>query len=123
MIKLLGLSAAVIATMSIGFYFYYQHSQNTIQDITRQLATMTVAFEQEKVAVEHLQTVYKKQTSTLLQLAEDNTNLSQDKDRLVDKLIKHDLEELSRAKPNLVEGIINNGTQEVFDNFRDITSQ
>lgn len=123
MIKLLGLSAAVIATMSIGFYFYYQHSQNTIQDITRQLATMAVAFEQEKAAVEHLQTVYKKQTSTLLQLAEDNTNLSQDKDRLVDKLIKHDLEELSRAKPNLVEGIINNGTQEVFDNFRDITSQ
>jgi len=56
-------------------------------------------------------------------LATANTALSVERDALSTKLMKHDLEELSRLKPGLVEKRINDATKELFSSFMSITAK
>jgi hypothetical protein len=43
-------------------------------------------------------------------------------DTLLEKLHDHDLTRLSEQRPGLIEGVINNGTEELFDELETITS-
>ena len=76
-----------------------------------------------------------KQDSTIKALQEDrdkfqklNTELSAKiieankyKDKLIDKLRKHDLTSLSMKKPMMIEKRINNATKKLFKHFEDFS--
>jgi ribosomal protein L3 len=79
--------------------------------------------EEQKNTIATIKNKYEQQTSSLTSLLASNATLTREKENLSNKLMKHDLEELSRRKPALVETRINNGTKELFDSFVTITTE
>ena len=58
----------------------------------------------------------------IISLLKDIEGLQKESQDLRDKFIEHDLKELAIRKSGLIEKAINKGTQEVFDEFNEITS-
>lgn len=118
------LYAAVIITALTGsFYIYYQSSQHKIAVLTESNTKLTMAVETQKKTIAAIQERYKTQTAAIASLAESNASLSLEKDALSNKLMRHDLEELSRRKPALVETRINNGTKELFSSLTNLSTK
>ena len=105
------------------FTVYYKNTQQQMLTLEQTRITLELAVKEQQAAIQQIQTSYKIQTSSLMSLASTNSELSIEKEILSNKLMKHDLEELSRRKPGLVETRINNGTKELFSSFRSITAQ
>jgi hypothetical protein len=122
-INLIGILLILLLTSASIFTVYYKNTQQQILTLEQARITLEVAVQQQQAAIQQIQTSYKLQTSRLMTLASANSDLNLEKDILVNKLIKHDLEELSRHKPILVETRINNGTKELFSSFMSITAQ
>lgn len=116
------LGILLLATSGL-FTVYYKNTQQQLVVLMEDKAKLTIAIDQQKAAIDAIQTQYKQQTTSLMSLAASNTSLSAERDALSNKLMKHDLEELSRRKPALVETRINNGTKELFSSFMSITSK
>ena len=112
----------LLASASI-FTVYYKNTQQQMLTLEQTRITLELAVKEQQAAIQQIQTSYKIQTSSLMSLASTNSELSIEKEILSNKLMKHDLEELSRRKPGLVETRINNGTKELFSSFRSITAQ
>ena len=117
------ISAALLVTMSSSFFAYYKHTQNTIESLRRSNGELAVAVEQQKVAYEIAEKKYKQQTTSLSMLLTSNAKLVSEKEALSTKLMEHDLEELSKRKPVLVEKRINDGTKKLFDSFTTLTTE
>lgn len=113
----------IIAGLSIGSYRYYQTSQAAKQILIENVAKLNVVVEEQKATIIAIQQRYKQQVTAAINLVEANSTLNSEKLALSDKLMKHDLEELSRRKPGLIETRINNGTQDLFDSIIAITAQ
>ena len=105
------------------FTTYYKHTQEELLTLATDKAKLDAAVQEQQLAIQAIQTQYKQQTTSLMALASSNASLSVERDELSNKLMKHDLEELSRRKPALVETRINNGTKELFSSFMSITSK
>lgn len=113
---------AALGSVSTVSYIYYKSSQATIKIQAENIAKLSVAVETQKETIAALDTFYRKQTAILNELTTVNSELQAEKIALSDKLIKHDLEELSRRKPVLVEKIINDGTKKLLDSFTTLTT-
>jgi len=105
------------------FAIYYKNTQNQLIGLAKDKAALGLAVEEQKATIESIKTQYKQQTNSLMTLATANTALSVERDALSTKLMKHDLEELSRRKPGLVEKRINDATKELFSSFMSITAK
>lgn len=105
------------------FIIYYKHTQDQLLVMAADKAKLDAAVQEQQLAIAAIQTQYKQQTTSLMNLASANSSLSAEKDALSNKLMKHDLEELSRRKPALVETRINNGTKDLFSSFMSITAK
>lgn len=105
------------------FAVYYKNTQNQLIALAKDKAALGLAVEEQKATIESIKTQYKQQTNSLMTLATANTALSVERDALSTKLMKHDLEELSRLKPGLVEKRINDATKELFSSFMSITAK
>ena len=108
---------------------YYWWSNGKINDLTEQLnvAITNTALLEQSVETQN------EQISTLLVDQEasnkrinDLQTLNREAERKVSELRKtfdeHNLNNLSLAKPGLIERIINNGTKKVYDNIRELTN-
>lgn len=116
------LIALLLASGGI-FTIYYKHTQDQILVMAADKVKLDAAIQEQQAAIDAIQTRYKEQTTSLMNLASSNASLNSEKDALSNKLMKHDLEELSRRKPALVETRINNGTKELFSSFMSITAK
>ena len=105
------------------FTAYYKNTQQQILLLKQDNIALDIALKEQQDTIQQIQASYKLQTTSLITLASANYNLNIEKDALSNKLMKHDLEELSRRKPVLVETRINNGTKELFSSFMSITAQ
>lgn len=121
--KTLLLSAGFIFIISSSFYVYYIKSQASIKTLKENITKLELAINEQNKTIEYTQKYYSAQAAALTQLQLDKQQITQENQKLVDKLVKHDLEELSRQKPKLIESRINNGTQQVFNDFTTITSR
>ena len=110
------LTALLIST-AVASSWYYKYSQGVIMTLTENNAKLELAVETQKSAMEAMQKSFETQAAALTNLSANNQNLSAEKDALSNKLMKHDLEELSRRKPGLIETRINNGTKDLFSSF------
>lgn len=101
-------------------YFYY--SQTKISSLNSLVAEQAITIATQEQTIVEIKKIVTKQINALNQLNESNSTLNKEKDELVNKLIKHDLEELSKAKPGLVEKRINDATKTIIDEFNSITA-
>lgn len=103
----------VVAVLSIALYFLW--SQNS------QLASLNQAFElrdqEQKAAIESLQSDFKVQTEGLLAIQSRNQEIEAEMSRYLDIFKRHNLSKLAAAKPGLIETRVNNGTKDVFDSI------
>lgn len=110
------------------FYLYYQSSQNTIQSLYEDLGTSRANEQRVKDEIvglnesirilEHQRT----EDQRKILVVQDEARVARlevEKLRAIFK--EHDLDRLSKAKPGLIENIINRGTKKVFDDFEDLT--
>jgi regulator of replication initiation timing len=122
-IKTTMLAAAILVIISSTFYTYYKISSNKIDTLVEANSKLTMAIEEQKNTIAIIKSRYEQQASSLTSLLASNATLNIEKENLSNKLMKHDLEELSRRKPALVEKRINDGTKELFDSFITITTE
>jgi hypothetical protein len=117
------LATAILVIISSTFYTYYKISSNKIATLAEANSKLTMAIEEQKNTIAIIKSRYEQQASSLTSLLASNATLTIEKENLSNKLMKHDLEELSRRKPALVEKRINDGTKELFDSFITITTE
>jgi regulator of replication initiation timing len=117
------LATAILVIISSTFYTYYKISSNKIDTLVEANSKLTMAIEEQKNTIAIIKSRYEQQASSLTSLLASNATLTIEKENLSNKLMKHDLEELSRRKPGLVEKRINDGTKELFDSFITITTE
>lgn len=122
-INLIAILLILLLVSASIFTVYYKNTQLQILSLQKDRVTLEIAVKEQQEAIQQIQANYKIQTTSLIALASANADLSIEKEILSNKLMKHDLEELSRRKPVLVETRINNGTKELFSNFMSITAQ
>jgi len=117
LIVVVGLVGGVV----YGGYYYYKDTQSRIQTLTENNSKLEIATQQQENTINTLVEDRKKfeELNNELQTKLDNAN--QYKDKLIDKLRKHDLAKLSMKKPGLVEKRINNGTKKLFRSLENLT--
>ena len=115
---ILGVTCVLLASALV---LQHKLSQDRIQTLVANAAKLEQAVLEQQITIETMNKQHAVQTAALQDLAKANSSLNAEKDALVNKLIKHDLEELSRQKPGLIQQRINNGTQRVFDDFMSIS--
>jgi ribosomal protein L3 len=116
-------ATAILAIVSGSFFAYYKVASAEIATLKDNNIRLTIAIEEQKQTIVTIQSKYEQQASSLTSLLSSNSTLSKEKEELSNKLMKHDLEELSRRKPALVETRINNGTKELFDSFVTLSTE
>ena len=85
------------------------------------LSSLNQAFElrdqEQKAAIESLQSDFKVQTEGLLAIQSRNQEIEAEMSRYLDIFKRHNLSKLAAAKPRLIETRVNNGTKDVFDSI------
>lgn len=107
--------ASIIGLMLLGFYWYFNWSQNRIALLQANNAKLELAVEEQKKTIETMIAFQKKQNEDIKSLQNDLNSTLEYKNSLEEKLTKHDLEMLARKKPGLIEKRINDATKKVFD--------
>ena len=116
-------AGAILFIVSGSFFAYYKVASAEIATLKDNNIRLTLAIEEQKQTIATIQSKYEQQASSLTSLLSSNSTLSKEKEELSNKLMKHDLEELSRRKPALVETRINNGTKELFNSFVTLSTE
>ena len=119
--KLAIMSFVIMAVMAGGFILYYKHTQKTIATLQQNNAKLEGAVESQKAAIKSMDENFTKQS---ILVADLQIKLSEAEDgykKLASKLRRHDLEELSRAKPGLMEKRINKGTAKLILELEEIS--
>ena len=112
----------VITAMSGGVYFYYTSTQATIQQLRENNLVLEKANETNQETIAQLEETAELNRKLNEELQGKYNEAAGKVNALRDKLIDHDLTNLSMKKPGLIEKRINNGTAKVFDHLRVITT-
>jgi uncharacterized protein YhbP (UPF0306 family) len=116
-------TTVILAMLASSGYMYYQTSQHRIKVLTEVNSKLALKIDVQAKTITEIQLQYKQQTAALTSLNKSNASLYLEKEQLSNKLMKHDLEELSKRKPALIETRINNGTKELFRSLVDISTE
>ena len=113
-LKLSLIFLVIMGVMAGGFYFYYKDSQKRLAILTENAAKAELAVEVQKAAIISMKDSFEKQAVLVTNLQGKLSDAEDGYKKLSSKLRRHDLEELSRAKPGLMEKKINNGTKRLL---------
>jgi uncharacterized protein YhbP (UPF0306 family) len=116
-------TTVILAMLASSGYMYYQTSQHRIKLLTEVNSKLALKIDVQAKTITEIQLQYKQQTAALTSLNNSNASLYLEKEQLSNKLMKHDLEELSKRNPALIETRINNGTKELFRSLVDISTE
>ena len=122
-IKTAIIAILLMVTVSSSFFIYYADTQKTINVLRQNNTLLTAAIEEQKTAFAAVEKKYAQQSKSLATLLTSNASLTIEKESLSTKLMEHDLEELSKRKPVLVEKRINDGTKKLFDSFTTLSTK
>ena len=107
----------IVILIAITGVLYFQNQR---------LSSLNQAFElrdqEQRAAIETLQSDFQMQTQGLLNLQSKNQEIEAEMNRYLDIFKRHNLSKLAAAKPNLIETRVNNGTKEVFDSIEKDTA-
>lgn len=115
-------SGVLAGAISVAGYIYYTTTQNTIEELSAQVATQAVAIELSNKTIIKLQDDAVLNENAYIDL-EYRYKISEEyQDSLLDVLHKHDLTNLASKKPGLIESRVNEGTKNVLNDLERITS-
>lgn len=104
----------IVILIAITGVLYFQNQR---------LSSLNQAFElrdqEQRAAIETLQSDFQMQTQGLLKLQSKNQEIEAEMNRYLDIFKRHNLSKLAAAKPNLIETRVNNGTKEVFESIQE----
>ncbi len=98
--------------------FLYLQTQSLIQNnskLTSELNSKTKELEELSSSFANFQNSIKEQEIALNTVYEDNINTRRQMTQALKIFREHNLQELSKAKPGLIELRVNNATQRIFD--------
>jgi hypothetical protein len=113
-LKLSLIFLVIMGVMAGVFYLYYKDSQKRLAILTENAAKAELAVETQKAAIISMKDSFEKQAVLVNNLQGKLSDAEDGYKKLSSKLRRHDLEELSRAKPGLMEKKINNGTKRLI---------
>ena len=113
---------AIVLILSLvsGGYYYFQTMQDTIQQLRENNLVLESANKTNQETIGKLQESAELTRKLNEELTSKYNEAESKVDSLRDKLIDHDLTNLS-LKPGLIEKRINNGTSKAFANLESIT--
>ena len=112
----------VLTTVGGGVYFYYTSTQATIQQLRENNYALEAANKTNQETISQMEQAAELSKKLNKELS-DKYNQSESRvNSLRDKLIDHDLTNLSMKKPGLIEKKINNGTKKAFDYLERVTA-
>jgi septal ring factor EnvC (AmiA/AmiB activator) len=112
MIKILSIMGIVLALVTGTFYWYYKSSQSTIAGLYQERGTLVTAVEVQSHTIEFLEENVARVNQQLNIINRELTESRQQNRQLVDRLGRHEIGVLARARPGLVERTINNATEQ-----------
>lgn len=114
-----------LLTMLIAFgtggYFYYKDTQSTIQELTEKNVTLKSANESCQLTLKKKEAEYEEQKKNREELEVELRESEEYKDRLIDKLRRHDLTKLTMKKPGMIEKRVNDATEQIFEDLESIS--
>jgi len=119
--KRLLIEVVVVASLLAVGYWYFNYSQARIAALEADKAKLTVAVDLQKKTIESLQEFMSKQAENLTELQKELAAAESEKAKLSAKLAKHNLEELARSKPGLIENIINAASNKELQDLKNMT--
>lgn len=108
--KIVGAMGLVLLVIAGGFYWYFDRTQTTIANLNQEKAVLELSVDTQIETIESMEDDMKRINEQLVII---NTELSRARIQnreLVDRLGRHEIGALARARPGLVENIINNAT-------------
>lgn len=112
----------VLTTVGGGVYFYYTSTQATIQQLRENNYALEAANKTNQETISQMEQAAELSKKLNKELS-DKYNQSESRvNSLRDKLIDHDLTNLSMKKPGLIEKKINNGTKKAFEYLERVTA-
>ena len=119
--KLAFMSFVIMAVMAGGFYLYYKDTQEKIAILHQNNAKLDSAVQTQKATITSMEENFSKQAELVGTLQNKLSAAEDGYKKLSSKLRRHDLEELSRAKPSLMEKKINRGTTRLINELEEIS--
>ena len=102
----------IVILVAITGFLYFQNQR---------LSSLNQAFElrdqEQKAAIESLQSDFQLQTEGLLNLQAKNQEIEAEMNRYLNIFKRHNLSKLAAAKPTLIQNRVNDATKEVFDSI------
>lgn len=105
--------AAVMATMTAGFYWYYQDTQKRMAILQENNAKLETAVQINEETIGSLQADYARANAEISRINTEFQKIREQNRELSNKLARHDLGLLGSEKPELVQRIINSASDKV----------
>lgn len=107
------LAALLVAGGGLG-YWYYNSSQNTISILTENNAKLENGIQLNEETINNLQISYTAAQEQIEQLNIENREIRRNNQMLIDRFSDSDIGVAAANKPELVERLINRGTNNAF---------
>ena len=108
-----------MGAMGVSMFLYYQFAvvpmKNKIEEQTKVILAQELRDQEQKAAIESLQSNMQKTSEALKGLQVKNQKYEEDMAEYLDIFRRHNVAKLASAKPGLVELTFNKGTKEVFN--------
>jgi septal ring factor EnvC (AmiA/AmiB activator) len=108
---------AFLLVIGLG-YWYYKDTQARLEQLAADRARLETAVKIQQDTIQSMTDFYANQAENLTQLQKDLASAEAEKDKLADKLSRHDLTTLARRKPTLIENRMNAATRKVIEELR-----
>lgn len=95
-------------------YWYYQESQSAIKILTENNADLESAVQLNEQTISELESSYDEAKRQIEFLNQENIRIRRNNNRLVEKFGDSDIATAAAARPELIEKLINRGTDNAF---------
>ena len=130
-----GLAAKITAGMGVamlvmagGFFWYFNHSQDRINQLTTNIAVLESnnsqlkdTIEEQNETIRNLDRQRRQDQRTILEITQQRDESQRRVSDLQQTFSRHNLEHLSLNRPGLIERIINRGTADVGKRINEVS--
>lgn len=109
--KIIIFLAALVGLFMWGFYWYYTSSQARIEQLNQEKAILSESVKIQTETISFLEENFKKANEQISTTNKQLQESRQQNRQLVNRLANHDIGFLAYSRPNLLENIVNNASQ------------
>lgn len=114
-------AAVIIAVMGGGFYLYFNHAQEKIEEQAGEIANLKSANDSLVESIARRERELAIQARNLAELNNRLVTIRRESTQMAELLARHDLKYLATQKPGLIENRVNRGTKDVFNQLKELS--